>query len=540
MQEKIWASFLLIISLLFAIKALEAKSAPDWVKNFGKSRTHPESKYLVGFGSAIGKDPEAYRIAQDNACADISRKIVVKVESLFSTVTQEKNKQFSQYTSSITQSSTVIQLIGLQTEVYVDDNRKNPTTYVLAYISRAKLISRYKEKSLELRDEIKRIIAAAQKDERSSNTEEAVAKYLSLYPLHEELKKAETILLVAKQLSSIDAAFDELAGIDVTSGDEKPSFMRQTEVSNKIGQLLRQSMKSVDDVVRTVVFQISKHVKKPEGKVLVIPFTYQDTRMSSTFARYFRAALETEFGQIGKWNAVNQTRDFKPRSMQITRDLAKASGAEWLLSGTYWEQEDKIKLFANLRNINTGKPLAGAEVAFGKELLKSADLDFKPQNFNSALIEQQAFAEGEFVSRQLQVEVWTRKGNENLLLTEGETTNVFVRVNREAHIRLLYILADGRRTLLYDDYYIDKSRVNRVVEVPAEFVCVPPFGAEMLICLASTVPFKKVETVKEGDYLLIKEAPPEVIAREIRGFKRIKEKESHQAEAKIVITTMEK
>jgi hypothetical protein len=540
MQKRTWASFLLIISLILTVTALQAKSVPDWVKNFGKSSEHPQSRYLVGFGSAIGKGPEASQIAQDNACADISRKIVVKVESLFSTVTEEKNKQFSQHTSSITQSSTVIQLVGLQTEVYVDDNRKNPTTYVLAYIRRVRLISRYKEKSLELRDEIMRIIAAAQKDESSSNTEEAVAKYLSLYPLYEELKKAEAILVVARQSSSIGAAFVELAGSDVTSGDEKPSFMSQTEVSNKIGQLLRQSMKSVDDVVRAVVFQISKHVKEPGGKVLVIPFTYQDTRMSSTFARYFRAALENEFGQIGKWNAVNQTRDFKPRSMQITRDLAKASGAEWLLSGTYWEQEEKIKLLANLRNINTGKPLAGAEVDFDKELLKSANLDFKPQNFSNALIEQQAFAENEFVSRQLQVEVWTKKGKENLLLTEGETTKVFVRVNREAHIRLLYILADGRRTLLYDDYYIDKSRANRVVEVPEEFVCVPPFGAEMLICLASTVPFKKVETVQEGDYLFIKEVSPEVVARAIRGFNTKKEMESYQAEAKIVITTMEK
>ncbi|HDZ25403.1 hypothetical protein LCGC14_0654740 [marine sediment metagenome] len=540
MKEKTWLSFLLIISLFLTITAVQAKSAPDWVKNFGKSSRHPESRYLIGFGSAIGKGPEAFRIAQDNARADISRKIVVKIESLFSTVTEEKNKKFSQYTSSITQSTTAIQLIGLQTEVYVDDNRKNPTTYVLAYISRVKLINGYKEKSLELRDEIKRIIAAAQKDELSSNTEEAVAKYLSLYPLHEELKKVETVLLVARKLSSIDAAFDELAGIDVTSGDQKPSFMSQTEVSNKIGQLLRQSMKSVDDVVRAVVFQISKHVKKPDSKVLVIPLTYQDTRMSSTFARYFRAALETEFGQMDKWNAVNQTRDFKPRSMQITRDLANASGAEWVLSGTYWEQGEKIKLLANLRNINTGKSLAGAEVVFDKELLKSANFDFKPQNFKNALIEQQAFAEGEFVSGQLQVEVWTRKGNENLLLTEGETMNIFVRVNREAHIRLLYILADGQHTLLYDDYYIDNSKVNRVVEVPGMFVCVPPFGAEMLICLASTIPFKRVETVEEGGYLFIKEAQPEIIAKKVRGFQRVKEKESHQAEAKIVITTMKK
>ncbi len=540
MQKKTWSSFLLIIFLFLTLTVVQAKDAPDWVKNFGKSSKYPEIRYLVGFGSAVGKGPEASQIAQDNARADISRKIVVKVESLFATVTEEKNKRFSQYASSITQSSTVIQLMGLQTEVYVDDSRRNPATYVLAYISRTKLVSIYTEKSSKLRADIKRIIAAAQEDEKNSKTEEAVTKYLSLYPLYEELKEAETILVVAKQLSSIDAAFDELAKTDETKTEIKPTLMSQAEVSNKIGQLLKQSMKAVDDVARIVVFQIAKHVKEPEGRVLVTPFTYQDTKMSSTFARYFRQTLETEFGQIGKWNAVNQTRDFKPKSTQITRDLAKASGAEWLLSGTYWEQEEKIKLLTNLRDINTGKPLAGASVVFDKELIKSASLGFKPQNFNSAIIEQQAFAEGEFKSGQLQVEVWTNKGSENLLLTEGETMNVNVRVNRESHIRLLYILADGRRTLLYDDYFIGQSRVNRAVKVPEEFVCVPPFGAEMLICLASTAPFEKVETVKEGGYLFLKEAPPEVAAKKLRGFQKKEQTESHQAEAKIVITTMKK
>jgi TolB-like protein len=530
---------LLLISLFLNVSTMKAKEVPDWVTNFGKSRKYPESLYLVGFGSAIGKGPEASRIAQDNARADISRKIVVKVESLFSTVTEEKNKHFSQYTSSVTQSSTIIQLIGLQTEEYVDDSAK-PTTYVLAYIHRSKLISIYEEKSSELRNEINRIIAAAQEAELNSSKDEAVKEYLSLYPLYEQLKEAETILAVARQSSSIEAAFDELEKTSFSSGNKTPSLMSQMEVANKIDQLLRQSMKSVDDVARYVVLQISKHVKQPEGKIFVIPFTYQDTKMSSPFARYFRAALETEFGQISKWNAVNQTRSFKPRSMQITRDLVEDSGAEWLLSGTYWEQDEQIKVLANLHNVNTGKPLAGAEAAFDKELLKSPPLDFKPQNFENALIEQKAFAEGEFVSGQLQVEVWTNKGNESLLFLEGETMKVSVRINREAHIRLLYILADGRRTLLYDDYYLDQSKFNRVVEVPEEFVCAQPFGAELLICLASTVPFKKLETVEEGGYLLIKEVSPEAVAREIRGFKKINNKESYQAEAKIVITTMRK
>ena len=541
--------FLLLISLLLIPTTAQANKAqhtgkintPDWVVTFGKSQKYPASRYLVGFGSSTGKGSEASQIAQDNALADVSRTIVVNIKSLVSTAKEGTNQQFLQYVSSVTQSSTSIQLMGLQIEQYVDDSPINPTTYALAYASRAELNRIYDKKRTTLRDQIKRIIAGAQAAERNSRMAEAVTKYLSLYPLYEESKEAEMILLVAKQSSSIDAAFEELAGSNVSSEGQQPSLMSQTEVTNRLDQLLSQSMTSVDDVARAVVFQLSKQVRQPEGKILVTPFTYQDTKISSPFARYFRASLETQVGQMVKWNPVNQTSGFKPKSTQITRDLAKYSGAEWLLSGTYWEQGEKIKLMATMRDVNTGKALAGAEVLFDADLLKPLNLDFKPQNFSSALIEQKAFAEGEFISDQLQVEVWTNKGNENLLFTKGETMKVYVRVNRESHIRLLYILAGGQRTLLYDDLYIDQSKVNHVVEVPEEFECAPPFGAEMLVVVARTEKFEPLDTVKRNGYLFLKASTAKDAAAMVRGMKRKKQKanEIQQTEAKSIITTIE-
>jgi len=531
----------LFISLLLIATTTPAKEAPDWVVTFGKSQKYPESRYLVGFGSSKGRGPEASQIAKDNAYADLSRTIVVNIKSLVSTAKEETNLQFLQYVSSVTQSSTSIQLMGIQIEQYIDGEKINSTTYVLAYVSRVEINRIYDQKRAELRNQISKIIAAAQLDECNSRTAEAVTKYLSLYPLYEELKEAETILLVAKQSNSIDAAFEELSGSNVSSEGQQPSLMSLTEVTNKLDQLLSQAINSVDDVARAVVYKLSKQVSQPKGKVMIIPFTYQDTQMSSPFARYLRDALETQIGQMARWKVVSQTSSFKPKSVQITRELTKASGAEWLLSGTYWEQGEKLKLMATMRDVRIGKVLAGAEVLFDLALLKSANLAFKPQNFNTALIEQQAFAEGEFINDQLQVEVWTNKGNENLLFTKGETMKVYVRVNRESHIRLLYILADGRRTLLYDDLYIDQYKVNHVIEVPQEFECVPPFGAEMLVVVARTEKFEPLETVKQDGYLFLKAVTAKDAAAMVRGMKMKKPKDSEiqQTEAKTIITTIE-
>ena len=153
------------------------------------------------------------------------------------------------------------------------------------------------------------------------------------------------------------------------------------------------------------------------------------------------------------------------------------------------------------------------------------------------------FAEGEIISSQLQVEVWTNRGSENVLFNSGEEMRVYVRVNRQSYVRLLYILADGAKTLLFDGLYIDQSKVNQVVEVPEVFECASPFGGEMLIAVARTVPFDLLETVEVDGYFFLQSTNSTVTAnltRGTKGFKRKKKESSEiqQSESRLVITTM--
>ena len=532
-------NLLIFFLILFATIAHAAK--PDWVKNYGLSEERPIHIYLVGFGSAWGSGAEPRQTAADNARADISRHIVTKVKSVIRTSESETKGTLSQQYSGVTQSETALKLLGLETEQYVESGR-NPNTYVLAYVSRAELKRIYTARASTLREEIRRILADAEKAENASKIDLAVEKYLSTYPLYDALNEAEIILLVTKHYGSpSDVAFNELDRITKRlSGELDISpIPSHTEVVNRVEQLVSESVTSVDGIARAVVFQLSKQIKQLAGKVLLTPFTYQDTQMTSPFSRQLLAALEVQLGQVAKWKTVNQTRrlynNFRPHSVQHMRDFAKEAGAALLLSGTYWENEDQITLRATLRDVETGEIKAGAIVHFDRDM---EALDLKPQNYKQLLIEQNAFAEGEFVSG-LQVEMWTNKGSEHLLYIEGETMKVFVRVNREVHIRLLYILADGRRTLLYDSYYIDPSKVNRVVEIPQEFECAPPFGAELLVVAARTEEFPPIQTYESDGYHFLSAKDAGQAARDFRGMKK-KQKQSNvqQRLARLVLTTM--
>ena len=79
--------------------------------------------------------------------------------------------------------------------------------------------------------------------------------------------------------------------------------------------------------------------------------------------------------------------------------------------------------------------------------------------------------------------------------------------------------------------------MNRVYQVPEEFECAEPFGAEVLQVFARTEPFEPLETVERDGYYFLKEDLPRFLAR-TRGFKR-KQPETMQAERRVVITTME-
>ena len=138
--------------------------------------------------------------------------------------------------------------------------------------------------------------------------------------------------------------------------------------------------------------------------------------------------------------------------------------------------------------------------------------------------------------------------------TEGETMKVFARVNQPAYIRLLYTLADGKRTLLQDNYHIDASKINSRVEI-GEFICTPPFGAEMLFVAARTEQFSDIKTRKENGYIFLENQDAASAARRSRGMQRIEELKEQlssgsqqsneqqppdfqQSEAQLVITTI--
>ena len=521
--------FLLWLTLSLSICHLvEAKNKkPDWVVNYGQATEFPADRYLTGFGSAAGIDQQSQQVAQDNARADLSRQVVVMISNSISNQQQETETDLVQQFSSVTHSTSSLQVMGLKSEVYLDDHRKHPTAYALTYIRRTDLVRLYQREKERVQKEIGQLIRLAE-----SNLEQkelALQYYFQTLPLFEKLTESRTVLLSVGASSLLDRQEQD---------DVLPS---KNEIWDRIRQLALFEIKHLEDVAGAIQFQFNQQFQAPKAGLLVIPFYYQDTKLCSQFARYLKQTLESKLSQ-----SVPPTGQFQARSVSFSRDLAAASGADYIITGSYWEETDRLRVLAQCRELKSGTVVASTSVEFASDLLPAA-MQLKPENFQSAMAQQMAFAQQIIDSDQFQLEVWTDRGQDALLYGQGELMKIYLRSNRPCYVRLIYILADGQKTLLLDNLPINAESANRSLSVnelkDLDFECAAPFGAEMLVAVGRTDQFDPLKTVEKDGYYFLPVSQPEEVAylsRDVRGFKRRQRDDAsiQQTESKLMITTV--
>ena len=521
--------FFLVSPFLITI---QAGKQPDWVVNYGQSDKYDEQVYLTGFGEALGISQESKEIAQENARADLSQKVLVKIDSTVSNYQLEDGEETLQQFSTVTQSSSELQVMGLETLTYVRDSRKNPMSFALVYIERKKLAKLYQAEKKRLTSQILQLITLAENQDNPKYT--SVQYYYQTWPLLDKLAEVQTILLSV----SSTQIFSDLASQDLA---DQPLILNKSQINRRIQQLSLHSIDNLDDVAGAIQFQLYQQFDLQHQQLLVQPFFYQDTRLSSRFARYFKQLLE---GKLE--NSIKPHREFQAKSVNYEKDMAVSADADYIITGSYWEKEDNVQILAFCRSVQTGEIRASANVDFKRGMLKSS-LNLKPDNFEKIMSQQLAFEQEVIDSGQLKLEVWTDRGKNALLYSQGELMKVYLRTNRPCYVRLLYILANGQKTLLVDNLQINLESINRPLLVndllEIDFECTSPFGAEMIIGVARNYPFDTIETTERDGYIFIDTDNPKHLAnitRGTKGFKRRKRNDEsiQQTETKLILTTV--
>jgi hypothetical protein len=492
---------------VFALSFATAQT-PDWVQGQGRTPQKPETAFLTGYGVAIikGARDRAGETAIANARRNLVEKVRITIQSVTSSKTEEMGETFSSFFASAVQSTSSLDIQGLESVTFVD----NGLVHAFVYVRREILHSAYRQKVRSFKQEITGKIALAQSLEQAGKTTQALDEYVSCIPLVRQMEEAQFVLTAVTTSNSLDELQKYASTNEITISTIREAVLK----------LVQRPIKTMEDLAWVLVYQLKEQTGKDAGllSIIVTPCVYQDTRLGSPFSRYFKPIIEQRMTELGRWNIIQEGQ------------------AAYLLSGSYWEQNDKVRFIVNIRSVADGRIVASAEATVDGRVLLASKRSLKPANYKAALADQKVFARDEIAGSGLTLEAWTNRQMQGNLFSGGETLKVQVRVNMPCYLRFMYHMADGKRVLLLDEYPMDSSKVNVAYPIPYLWKCAAPFGGEVLQLFARTDKFERIKIKHVNGYNYIQEDLKNVVAS-MRGMKAAKPR-TLQAEQRIVVTTM--
>jgi hypothetical protein len=515
--------FLTLISLfiMFSHSLIQGQTAPGWTKYESRTAFYPEETYLVGFSSEINYDEanasDLLEKCKGNARKTLIESVQISIKSTtvsgINSANYQNNPETYEYIKHSSVSYSNADIAGLLLETFYDKKKK--TAYAFTYVKKTDLINLYKQKVDSKLQSIEQMYAYAEESKKSGQNQKAFEKLVESLAVFRELEEAQSILAGT-------GVFDE------NSIKSKKTLELKSKIDKSIDEINSSAKNDISDLAYFIANGIK--VQKPElkGTIGLSSFTYQDTKMGSPFSKRLYQELEQKFISVASYNIQNKDNVYGG---------PKSSNFDYIITGTYWEEGDYLKVILVLRDFATGKAEASMESKLSKEFCTKNTIQFLPENFINAEIKNKTFSENEIVGGDLSLEIWTNKGTENLMYSEGDTLRLYIRANKECYVRFIYYLADGSNVLLLDDYYVGTDKVNKVYQLPDEFVCSAPFGVETLQVNAQTEKFDPLLTKTVDGYRYITDDLAVIIEKN-RGFKKLDNNKVLKSEKRMMITTM--
>lgn len=253
---------------------------------------------------------------------------------------------------------------------------------------------------------------------------------------------------------------------------------------------------TLDETMETVAKQVSEMVKqKGLKKLQVTTFTYDNQNVIDDFSIKVTSAFRNELTRLNpKLEITAPSRSWDDQPTIKGGYKVKGNFVEFVAQ----LQDDKKTPLGNLVvDKILHKNLAPSDAVVPNivpEQIEAASEVKKTMENNTTLPSLST----------LKFEVATNRGINSLVFEESDTMRLAVKANKACIVRLIYRQMDTKLILLRKkDFRINENELNQWIEIPEDFVCTPPFGAEFLIAYASTEPFELLKTHEEGDNVII-------------------------------------
>ena len=339
-------------------------------------------EFVVGVGTAPKADPNAKKLAQADAIADVYLQIAENVRAIIHASSDEPfYENVAEHYSTVAQMPVVPIKLPRLVRIRLDHSTDDTQVYAVVAFNRQAILGLYTQKADRLRKEINKTLAEGLG--LAGDPADAAEQYLGTYRRYEELKEAELIIVGTAYKPNAKEGFEKLLNyMDIEGSQEETIDFLDTHFQN-VSPLV---INNINAVAKAMTMQIE--IQRPASastKILLDEFTYGATEVLTGFAPILVKAMEKRM--MGRWTPILQT------TLKHKNRFGLGSNVDARLIGTYWERGSKVTVRAALRDTKTGEFQAVAILRFNKNVLADVRSDrYKPHNYEEILRDQMVVA----------------------------------------------------------------------------------------------------------------------------------------------------
>ena len=459
---------------------------PVWADQDYRESRYPHDKFYVGFSSpTVSKNEDmqkALNTAVSEARARLSESININILNKTEYFRKEIAKNADKYSLSYnfnsdfeskTLSTTENEISDLQQMEPVYD-KKSGKVFALVYVEKNEIL-------LKNQEIVNMNILSVSKIK--SNAASLIDQSMESGAL--------------ELLSSTEASFNEIKQAQSMIFCVSGSFYKKEEYFTLLNDIynlhtrIENSVKlNLETACKMIVHALRNQTSPDFNNIIVLDsMNYENSSFASSLSQRLRS-------ELGRQMVMNKY----PMAKQVT-DL----GNDYVTAeGDYFIENYAVKVIVSLIGQPSGKILATASGYVSKKWLDDNGINYIPDEIrllNEKIDKRKKLLADEMHSGDIELSAWLNKYETLPVFQEGDTMNLYLRVNKPCYVRGLYFQADGVTTSLFDDFHVVGDMVGKPLDLAdlkiGEFIMGGSLGKEDLMLAVSDKPFVKLNIEKK-------------------------------------------
>jgi len=245
------------------------------------------------------------------------------------------------------------------------------------------------------------------------------------------------------------------------------------QLTNRKNIYQEQRAKNITDIAQELCKDLNLDNKYP---ILLNPVEYENTRFISNFANNL-------FEQI-KIILINQ---YQANIISSVHQLSEDQSLHYSTKGKIMEAGNDFHVLFSIKQPDSFRETTTQSYLNQLTVNNIGRDNILPRNYHQILEDKVNLYSAIQKDNNLKVELQTDKMTDGpVTYYFGDEPKIFLRSNKSAYVRLIYIFADGSKTLILDNFFINPRQVNQWVNIGIDFEICGPEGSEQLLLQAST------------------------------------------------------